>query len=287
MSRILLLLVGLAGACGQQMEVRQSLQRAMPESVDLGAPIDLVVTRSWPAGWRAAGFDAGLLEPFEVEERGSQRVERGGRVSETHRLRLRAWTAGELALQLAFSAQDPETGVSIAAVPVALSVQVRSLLPVDDSGRIEDAPPLAPGRSPWGTHPLAALAVVAFYAGVLYLVARSRQRRKATAVESWDAWDEFARIQALPVRTEEQRGQVRAAIRELLRELEPGRAWGGPELAARVARRYSLPDSEATSLRTLIRNCEAALFDAYAEAAPVELELDELAEVLHAVEDQA
>ena len=124
-----------------------------------------------------------------------------------------------------------------------------------------------------------------FYGFVLCWVTRSRTRKVRPAEIRWDPWDDFARVQAMPRNTPEQRAGAREAARELLRALEPGRAWGGDELAQRVTRRYALPATEAASLRALVQTCEQSLFDACAESAPLDQDLDELAEVLQAVEE--
>lgn len=278
---VLLLLAG----CGRDAEVTQQWQRALPESWTLGEAVDATLIRSWPEEWRASGFDAGLLEPLEVEELGVVRTIRAGRVREVHRLRLRAWQTGALSIPLPFAAQNPATEESIAAASADLVLQVESVLGPDDPGQMESAPPIPAVASPWGKRPFAALGVILLYALVVTWVARSRGRTAQTATPRWDPWDDFARIQAMPRETPEQRAAARAGARELLRALEPGRAWGGDELAQRVSRRYALPATEAASLRALVAACEQSLFAEGADPAPLDPELDELAEVLQAVEE--
>lgn len=285
MSRRAVLLGVLLVGCGRDAEVTQQWQRALPESWTLGEAVDATLIRSWPEEWRASGFDAGLLEPLEVEELGVARTTRVGRVRELRRLRLRAWQTGALTIPLPFAAQNPATEESIAAASADLVLQVQSVLGPDDSGQMESAPPIPVIASPWGKRPFAALSVVILYGLVVTWVARSRGRTEQTATLRWDPWDNFAQIQAMPRETSEQRAAVRSAARELLRALEPGRAWGGDELAWRVSRRYALPATEAASLRALVAACEQSLFAEGVDPAPLDPELDELAEVLQAVEE--
>ena len=287
MSRRILfaLTLGLLASCGGDAKVEQQWQRALPQSWALGEAVDATLIRSWPQSWRASGFDAGLFEPLEVEELGVVRTTRGGRVREVHRLRLRAWQTGALNLPLAFAAQDPATEEEHLASPADVAITVRSVLGTEDAGVMEAAPSLPAIASPWGNRPFAALGLALFYGLVLFWVTRSRMHKMSPAAPRWDPWDDFARVQAMPRETPEQRAAARHAARELLRALEPGRAWGGDELAQRVTRRYALPATEAASLRALVQACEQSLFDGCAAATPLDQDLDELAEVLQAVEE--
>ncbi|MCH2102025.1 MAG: hypothetical protein MK209_08905 [Planctomycetes bacterium] len=281
---LLVLLWAVMWSCDREVPVNQRWERALPQEWSFGQAVDATLVRTWPEGWRVSGFDANMLDPLEVEELSVQHTERGGQVREVRRLRLRAWQIGDLSIALPFAVQGPDREKEQVLAGADLRLIVRSVLSPKDAGQIEGAPPIPNVPAQGGAHPLAALTVVLLYLAVVGWSARRRPVAVRAQRANWDPWDDFARVQLMPGDTEEQRSAARIAARELLRALEPGRAWGGEELTKRVIQRYALPPTEAESLRALVKSCEQSLFGDEVNSLPLDQDLDELADVLHAVE---
>ena len=281
---VLAWLLLLLAACAREQPVQLRWVGEAPATLERGEPFTLQIVRSWPEAWRPAPFDPAAWAPFELEVRSTELRARGAFVEEVHDLRVRCWSTGEQTLRFGFAAFDPEQGEEHQAEPLIWTCAIQPALPADAAPRPEFPEPLPLPRSPWGKHPLAAASVLAAYLLLLLLLQSTRRRPPAARPASWDPWDAFAAIQLLPQQTVAQRAAARAAIRELLRQLEPGRAWGGAELAQRLGARFSLPETERATLMELLRACEASLFAREAASQQLDRELDELAEVLHAVE---
>jgi hypothetical protein len=277
----------LLASCKQTAQVDQEWRGSVPESLEFGAPFDLELRRSWPAGWQADPWNPVLWAPFEVEILEESRKEATDRVEVRRKLRLRVHALGEQRLQLAFSALDSIGGQRVAAQDLELSSLVQSGLPQADTGQAEFPAALAAPRTIDLERRFGALGLLLLVLGLGAACASWRRRpvSAATNLAHTDLWTQFRSVQEMPRTSEAERRAALQAARNLVRALEENQAWTAPELAQLLARRFALPRTEAASLAHFLKETEAAVFADQQEVLPaLDPALDELAEVLRAVE---
>jgi hypothetical protein len=279
----------LLASCKEAAQVHQEWLGASPAALEFGAPFELELRRSWPAGWQAEAWSLASLAPFEAELLEESRSASSGRAEVRRKLRLRVHALGEQQLKLSFSALDPVDGKRVAASDLKLSYAVHSSLPQGDAGLAEFPEALAAPRSANLARRRGALALVVILLGIFAARAWWRRRRATPqAVRARaDLWARFRAVQEMPRSTESQGHAALQAARALVRKLEASQAWAAPELAQRLAQRLALPRTEAASLLHFLHETEAAVFADQQEALPaLDLALDELAEVLRAVDPE-
>ena len=287
-ARFLAILLLLA-ACKEVPQVHQSWQSTFPSLLEFGAPFELELVRSWPAGWQPEAWNLAALAPFEVELLNESREESSSRVEVRRKLRLRGYALGEQPLKLSFFALDPADGGRVSAADLELRLAVQSSLPTQDAGSPELPEALTAPRSAQLGRRVTALALLLVLLGGFALPAWWRRRgpQPQTVRTSADLWAKFHSLQDLPRSTESERRAALQAARALVRELETSQAWAAPELAQRLARRFSLPRTETASLLHFLHETEAAVFADQQEALPaLDPTLDELGEVLRAVDPE-
>jgi hypothetical protein len=279
----------LLASCEQTTQLQQEWRGTAPAVIEFGAPFEIELWRRWPEAWQADAWNPAAWAPFEAELLEEDRRQAAGRIEVRRRLRLRAYALGEQQLRLGFSAFDPVRGQREAAPDLELSCLVQSSLPQGDAGQAEMPPAIEAPSSLDAKRRSTALALLLGLFGAFAVPSWWRRRRVPVQHDHSraDLWSQFRAVQEMPRSHESERRAALQAARALVRGLEVNQAWTGPELAQRLARRFSLPRTEAASLAHFLQETEAAVFADQQELLPaMDPALDELAEVLRAVDSE-
>lgn len=288
MKRFWFVLLPLLVACQHEEGVHQAWLSEIPAEVEFGAPFEVELLRQWPEGWQPDAWSTSNFAPFEVEVLQEERATQAEHIVVRRRLRLRAFDPAAQT-QVFFAARNPDQSGQVQAPVLSLLPRVVSSLQPGASMDVELPPALGALSTEASTRAWIALAGIALALFASWFLGRARGRQATSSLPGpkLRLWQRFRAIQELPRETPEQRRQALAEARALVRALESNPAWAGPELAQRLAQRFSLPPTESSSLRHVLDETESAAFSDPASAPPqLDPTWDELAEVLRAVDPE-
>ncbi len=275
----IVLLLGLAAAkpwAGrpESFEAQQRGPRLLIEcdvdEVELGAPFDLTVVRSWSDDLEPESWSDSQLAPLVLVTLDSSRTERDGRFEERLRFRAHAFERQSLEIAASFRAFPRAGGEAQTAVAPPFRLRTRSALATPDAGEVELPRAPFPAPIPWLAWISRAGAVLAG-ALALGLIFRWRATRRGAdgaplvepqvrAVERWGVLQQWT-----PKSADEAEAWTLEAndlIRSLLeaRFEVPALEWTAEQLLRSPALIAGLSDEVRTRLAEFFRDLEEVRF---------------------------